>query len=208
MIRGRARTAPLTAWLLRGALPWALGAVLGGGCATETRALAPPTLTPAASCPATSPVPLPTVTTQAASVHFEGGLLLPPTTAGAAATELTGCLGLPPTAEQGERFPAPVALRSASAAGAMRVTALSSGLVVAHDLVHACCLRAQLSAAVQGDAVVVTEALSGTPCRCQCSSTLRTAVGLPAGRYTVELRLSAPGEPLHPVAHAEARVAP
>jgi hypothetical protein len=41
--------------------------------------------------------------------------------------------------------------------------------------------------------VVVTETLSGTPCRCRCSSNLRTSVGLAPGTWQVELKTVAPG---------------
>ncbi|MFT3842105.1 MAG: hypothetical protein QM723_34255 [Myxococcaceae bacterium] len=67
-------------------------------------------------------------------------------------------------------------------------SATSTGIIVSHDLAHACCLKAESAADIQGSAVVITETLSGTACRCMCSSTLKTAVGLKKGTWQVSLK--------------------
>jgi hypothetical protein len=46
---------------------------------------------------------------------------------------------------------------------------------------------------------VVRETLTGNPCRCMCGSTLRTAVGLPPGAWTVVVELEIGGQ-VRPVA--------
>ncbi len=57
------------------------------------------------------------------------------------------------------------------------------GLVVRHELRHPCCLKGAIDAEIEGNLVVVTERLTGTPCNCYCWSTVITRVGLPAGDY-------------------------
>jgi hypothetical protein len=70
----------------------------------------------------------------------------------------------------------------------VEASALGTGIVVSHDLAHACCLKADSVADIQGSSVVITETLSGTPCRCICSSTLKTAVGLKKGTWQVSVK--------------------
>ena len=67
-------------------------------------------------------------------------------------------------------------------------SATGTGIIDSHDLAHACCLKAESAADIQGTSVTITETLSGTPCRCMCSSTLKTAVGLKKGTWQVSLK--------------------
>ena len=43
--------------------------------------------------------------------------------------------------------------------------------------------------AIENEAVTATEKLSGTACRCMCSSIIRTAVGLAPGNHKLAVRL-------------------
>ncbi|MDJ0761831.1 MAG: hypothetical protein QNJ97_02485 [Myxococcota bacterium] len=54
-----------------------------------------------------------------------------------------------------------------------------SGITVSHYLNHLCCLEASVKSAVTGTNITVEEQLSGTPCKCMCSSTIKTSVPLP-----------------------------
>lgn len=67
-------------------------------------------------------------------------------------------------------------------------SATGTGIIVSHDLAHACCLKADSAIDIQGSSVTITETLSGTACRCMCSSTLKTAVGLKKGTWQVSLK--------------------
>jgi hypothetical protein len=93
-----------------------------------------------------------------------------------------GCLGranlgqepevrLPP--KRGESEPLPELLAEA----------YDWGLVVRHKLRLPCCLKGAVDAEIEGELVVVTQRLTGTPCNCYCWSTISTRVGLPPGDY-------------------------
>jgi hypothetical protein len=110
-----------------------------------------------------------------------GATMLPPA-AGQSRATFEGCLAAAGTEQEGEKFPARPKTRS-MAPPPVTVSASGLGVTVAHELEHACCLKAEVSSAVEGGAVTVTERLLGTPCRCMCSSTIRTAVGLAPGSY-------------------------
>lgn len=159
--------------------------------ATGDAAPAPATPPAASSAPSTptasaqGPVegPAPVVSLPA------GGLLLPPATAGESISRLAGCLSEAASDEAaGARHPV-VATRSRGAAPEVAVSALGHGVIVAHDLQHACCLKGAVETRVDGATVRVRETLSGSPCRCLCRSTLKTAVALAPGAYTVEVVL-------------------
>jgi len=121
---------------------------------------------------------------------FQGHPLLPPGKPGASTSEVLGCLsGDEHTLATGARWPPPSSERPQEA---VRLNPLSSGLIVTHELTHPCCLQAEVSAAVAGAAVTVTESLSGTPCACRCASRVRTAVGLAPGRYSVTILVRGP----------------
>jgi hypothetical protein len=119
-----------------------------------------------------------------------GKVLLPPSTPGESTTELAGCLAQAGATEaDGARFPAPAATRGGPAQPAPRITPIAGGVIVAHDLSHACCLKATVTSKLEGRELTVRETLSGTPCRCMCASTIKSAVGLSDGSYHVKLLL-------------------
>jgi hypothetical protein len=111
-----------------------------------------------------------------------GKVLLPPTTAGESSSEVAGCLAAASEADAA-KFP----LSREAPAAPVTVSSLSNGLIITHELTHACCLKATVTSKLDKDEVTLREALFGTPCRCMCSSTLRTAVGLRAGLYRVHV---------------------
>ena len=67
-------------------------------------------------------------------------------------------------------------------------------MVLSHEVGHACCLSAATAVQIAGTTVTITETLSGTQCRCLCSSNLRTAVGLSPGTWSVEVKTVSPGK--------------
>jgi hypothetical protein len=120
---------------------------------------------------------------------FQGTLLTPPSQPGQLRSEVSGCLALTsPTEESAARYPA-LAPAEGGEGARVRINSLSKGLVVQHELSHACCLTATVEAWVEGTRVEVTEKLTGTPCGCTCSSSIRTAVGLGPGGYDLVLRV-------------------
>jgi hypothetical protein len=68
-------------------------------------------------------------------------------------------------------------------------TRASGEIVVNHEIFRPCCLKGKVETKVSGDRVEVVEHLSGMPCRCECSSTLRTHVPLAPGAYHLEVWL-------------------
>jgi len=137
------------------------------------------------------PWPSPGAALEAPRPVFQAHPLLPPAKPGASVSEALGCLsGDEHTLATGGRWPPPSSERPQES---VRVNPLSGGLIVTHEVAHPCCLRAEISAAVVGTAVKVTESLSGSPCACRCASRLRTAVGLAPGRYSVAVVVRGPG---------------
>jgi hypothetical protein len=67
------------------------------------------------------------------------------------------------------------------------LTLLPGGVRVVHEVSHACCLKSKIETGVSGSVVTITETLSGTPCRCMCSSTIVTSVRLGPGDYTLRV---------------------
>ena len=65
-------------------------------------------------------------------------------------------------------------------------------ITVAHDLQHACCLKATTKMEKGDGRLVIEEVLSGTPCRCLCHSTLRHSIRLAPGEWTIVLQLRQP----------------
>jgi hypothetical protein len=116
------------------------------------------------------------------------GLLLPPGTPGESRTQFEGCLAQAEATEAaGSRFPSRAQSRGAPAGPAVQVSTVSGGVLITHELSHACCLTAAVTSKVEGTKVLVRETLSGSPCRCLCQSTVRTAVGLSKGHYQLSL---------------------
>lgn len=102
-----------------------------------------------------------------------------------------GCLTSTTRGESdGETFPAASkALTRGPVAPKVSVQVAGSGILVLHDLDHACCLTAKVESSREGQIVRIVEKLSGEPCRCMCQSTIRTAVGLAPGAYQVVLEV-------------------
>src|SRR6185295_17987263 len=85
--------------------------------------------------PATSEAPRPV---------FQAKPLLPPERPGESISEVQGCLAAERTAAAGARYPPPD-----HPADAVRVNPLSSGLIITHELAHACCLHTAVAASVE-----------------------------------------------------------
>jgi hypothetical protein len=165
------------------------------GCASPTGVNGGASAPPAG---ATAPAPAPGDATilATASQGAVATALAPPAEAGASRSSVSGCLTAVGESDA-TRFPAPPVSRNP--APPVTVTAVPGGALVVHELTHACCLRAQVTTSIAGSRAVVRETLTGNPCRCMCGSTLRTAVGLPPGAWTVVVELEIGGQ-VRPVA--------
>jgi len=97
-------------------------------------------------------------------------------------SSVSGCLSQSRGQEQPE---APS--RARGAPDRFVVTGQKGNVAVEQSFSHACCLESRTSATLEGSTVVVTTELMGTPCRCMCASTIRSAVSLPPGTYTVRI---------------------
>jgi hypothetical protein len=89
-------------------------------------------------------------------------------------TETSGCLEKHPEPSRREIEPT-------------RTT--GEGIVVQHNLEHACCVTSQVATTVTGQDVEVVETLSGKRCRCLCTSTLRTSIPVSPGTYRLTVWL-------------------
>jgi hypothetical protein len=103
--------------------------------------------------------------------------------AGRARWEASGCLAAKGEApsrafevQPGRALPEPPSVQAAP-----------GGARVRHALTHACCLSGAVQAVRVRGTWEVRETLSGTPCRCVCSSTLETFVSLPRGKQRVRV---------------------
>lgn len=159
---------------------------------------APSPAQPAAAAPAVPPIPVADprhggstgVLQVPARPPAAAQPLVPPETAGANRAVLSGCL-LAANEAEAARFPPPPVLRSA--APAVTVAATPGGALVTHELEHACCLKGAVASHLEGRVAIVRERLLGSPCRCRCASTLRTAVSLPPGAWTVAVEVEEAG---------------
>ena len=53
---------------------------------------------------------------------------------------------------------------------------------------HACCLRVDVQKQITGQKITLTQAWSGMPCRCLCTSLIQATISnLPPGQYQIEL---------------------
>ena len=93
-------------------------------------------------------------------------------------TEVTGCLARGGSSSRAKR-----------SAGSQTAT----GIVVQHDFRHACCLQGRVATTVSGSHIDVVETLSGKPCRCLCTSGLRTTIPLRPGTYHLSVWLEERG---------------
>jgi hypothetical protein len=183
-----AKTWPLwfaLASCVHAATPNTLPAALDAG--VETDAGAPPQVIQQTVKPPPNPLGL-----------ALANVLLPPSTFGTHRSAVEGCAANPQAADQpATRLGLPVNEIAAQPA--------SGGAIVAHEFTHTCCLGATSSAKVEGTKVIITEVLSGTACKCQCTSNIKTAVGLKTGVWQVEVRTSSPMK-TWPVQQREVRV--
>jgi hypothetical protein len=69
---------------------------------------------------------------------------------------------------------------------------IPGGVAVTHNLIHGCGLKAEVTASTEREMVIVRERLTGEVSRCDCPSTLQTAVGLKPGPWIVRLLLDTP----------------
>jgi hypothetical protein len=90
------------------------------------------------------------------------------------------------------RFPAPAQTRSG--APMVVIKSVPGGAQVIHQLTHACCLKGEVSTRLDHGKALVTEKLSGSPCRCQCQSKLQTSIRLPPGEWTVTVEVDRNGQ--------------
>lgn len=121
------------------------------------------------------------------------GLLIAPTTPGASRVALDGCLAQAEASESaGSRFPAPAPTRGPSKPS-VSVAPTGGGVLVEHELVHGCCLHGDVKSSLEGRTVTLVETLSGETCRCRCRTTVRAAVGLSPGDYTLRVVTEEPG---------------
>ena len=125
------------------------------------------------------------------------GLLLPPMKAGQFTTALAGCVAQAAQDSQGTRGANATNELDAAPSpehSSVVVSVTGTGIIVAHDLTHACCLKARVNAVVQGKSVRIVEQLSGNACRCRCKSSIKTAVGLGPGNYALSVNVSGDGK--------------
>ncbi len=121
------------------------------------------------------------------------GILLPPDVPGQSRVAYQGCLAQPePSETLDAAFPVAPPSRG-PAKPTVEVSALGSGALVVHELEHGCCLKADVKSSVEGQVVTLTETLSGQTCRCRCGSTVRAAIGLKPGEYTLRVITVAEG---------------
>jgi hypothetical protein len=159
---------------------WAVGALLLASCAApEVKADERPTAPP----PGLAQGPR-SVEPGARPVRL-AGLLLPPAELGTHRSAVSGCAAESGQAPQPARGPEP--MRAPPPADAVEVSGLPTGVVVTHEVPHACCLSERTEVLVQEQRVTIVERFEGQPCRCRCGSSIRTAVGLAPGSYTVEV---------------------
>jgi len=138
-----------------------------------------PSAPSAPDTPSIADEPAPAATPPALGV---GGLR--PGTPRTAQTSVEGCLA------ETEKSEAAAAAHAPTRGGmdGVAVTTTGSGAIVTHQFNHACCLAADVTTEFEASQIVVTERLTGDPCRCMCRSTLKTAIGLALGAYTLEYR--------------------
>jgi len=110
--------------------------------------------------------------------------LTPPSKPGTSRFEVEGCAAHPERA-----MDQPPARALPPTGTAVEVQPLRRGAMVVHELTHACCLKANVTTQLEKKVATVHETLSGNPCRCMCSSTLRTALALPPGTYQLVVEL-------------------
>lgn len=113
-----------------------------------------------------------------------------PASPGEVALSAAGCVNAG-SEDDGAKFAPRAPTRSA--APEVTVTPMRGGASVRHDVTHACCLKASATGRVDGRLAVVTEKLTGVPCRCVCGSTLTSSIALAPGEWKVAVDLDTNG---------------
>lgn len=160
-------------------------ALVGWASLACTRASEP---APPAASPASDPVAIPQPPVDAPGTATSGATAS--ASIGVGQTTASGCLASPDGTEQGPRD----ARSAAPEPPPVTVITDGGGVRVVHALTHACCLKHKVETQVSGTVVRVHVELSGTPCRCICSSSLTTTVRLSPGRYTVQVTVDDRGD--------------
>lgn len=137
------------------------------------------------------PTPATTATPAASSAPSAAGPQPMPSELNTSSVSVAGCLASPGGTEQGSRSRA---MDTAPKKPELAVTVVGDGIQVLHDLSHACCLTSKIDTQVSDGVVTVTETLSGTPCRCMCSSTISASVRLAPGAYTLKVIVDENGQ--------------
>jgi len=173
-------------------------ASLAGGCTkqppsgtTEAQpSVAPPALTVTEAAPSAAPAD----PTASAPAEPAASATAPADSGAAVAsklsewqTEVEGCLAL-----KGAE-PPPTRSAPSKAVDQVNVESVSGSLRVAHQLHHACCLNSETRVERAAGIVRLTERLTGTPCRCQCDSTIKTRIRLEAGDRELSVQLEEKG---------------
>lgn len=113
-----------------------------------------------------------------------------PATLGGVAFASAGC-ATAATEEEGAKFAARATTRSG--APVVAVTAVHGGATVKHEVTHACCLKASVVSRIEERVAVITEKLTGVPCRCICGSTLTSLVALSPGAWKIAVDVDTNG---------------
>ena len=196
--------------------------VLAVGCRASTRdtteadpAPATPPATSAAEDPepaAEDPEPAPVKPAPVQGAVGVQRALIPPAVEGQNVSRIEGCLAQGAGDDgDGVRFPVLTPTRGGDAkAKATRVSTTGTGVLITHELSHACCLKAKVHSVVERtysryQTVHVSVVLSGEPCRCMCSSTVQAAVGLQPDTYILAVEV-ADGESLETVHQSQITV--
>jgi hypothetical protein len=107
-----------------------------------------------------------------------------PVVVGTGVTEVEGCAAdREPGLGMADRHPP----QSGPSAPPPKIAAIPGGILVEHALTHACCLTAKGETTLEGGTVRVIHGLEGEPCRCACSSLIRTVVRADPGMYLLNL---------------------
>jgi hypothetical protein len=120
---------------------------------------------------------------------------------GRSSTTIEGCLNRDKSSSRRSKPPV------SPQAGA-EVRPIPGGVVVTHNLIHACCLQAEVTSSIEREVATVREHLTGEACKCDCASTLETALGLTPGDWIVRLLLDTPSAPAQIVQDWDVKVRP
>jgi hypothetical protein len=108
--------------------------------------------------------------------------------AGETSVQITGC-----ALDGKEAAPTRSAPMRKRTEDSVTVKADKGAVVVEHFVNHACCLKGAVTTDVTEGAINVRESLTGSACRCMCSSTIKTTVPAHAGTYNVQVSLDMAG---------------